>query len=425
MLTVLQNFPDRRLPDIPGAVRKELETAGFAGRVKAGAAVAIGVGSRGISNIATITRAVVDYWKAAGARPFLFPSMGSHGAGTAEGQADVLAHYGIIEETMGCPIRSSLDVVSIGTTPEWINAFLDRNASQSDGIMMVGRVKWHTDFDAAIESGLFKMMAIGLGKWAGAQHYHTNAYKIGLGATIRSIGRQMLGTGKILGGLAILEDAHHNTAQVTAVPAEAMERREEELLALVKTWMGKIPMDLDLLILDESGKDISGSGMDTKIVNRGVQGQRNHWKVAPRIERIFVRDLSANTYGNASGIGMADIVTDRLVEKIDLNATYINVLTSSAPRCAGIPMHFASDRECIERIGKTCGRLDDSELRIGRIRNTLELTPLVLSENLRDEIEGNPLLEIVGDAYDLEYDRAGNLLPIRVDEPVASPHASR
>src|SRR5713101_7165932 len=270
LLLVRQNFPDRSIRDIPSTIRKELSAAPFASRLKPGARVAIGVGSRGITNISTIVHSVVDYWKSQGMRPFIFPAMGSHGAATAEGQADVLAHYGIIEETMGCSIISSLDVVPLGKTPEGISTFMDRNAYESDGVMLAGRVKWHTDFAGRIESGLFKMMAIGLGKFAGAQHYHTYAYKMGLERVITSIGRQVLASGKILGGLAILEDAHHSTAQLTAVPVETMEKREVELLALVKSWMGKIPVPrLDILILDEIGKNISGAGMDTKVVNRG------------------------------------------------------------------------------------------------------------------------------------------------------------
>ena len=201
---------------------------------------------------------------------------------------------------------------------------MDRTAFESDGVMFLGRVKWHTDFEGTIESGLFKMMAIGLGKFAGAGHYHTYAYKLGLAHVIRSIGREVLKSGKILGGLAILEDAYHNTAQLTAVPVEDMERREEELLALAKSWMARIPVDLDVLIVDEMGKDISGAGMDTKVVNRGSQGQYNPWQYAPRIERIFVRGLSGNTYGNAVGVGLADVVTDRLVQAIDPSPMYIN-----------------------------------------------------------------------------------------------------
>lgn len=409
MLLVRQNFPDRAIRDIPATIRKELGAAPFASRLKPGARVAIGVGSRGITNISTIVHSVVDYWKSQGMRPFIFPAMGSHGAATAEGQADVLAHYGIIEETMGCPIVSSLDVVPLGATPEGIKTFMDRSAYESDGVMLVGRVKWHTDFAGKIESGLFKMMAIGLGKFAGAQHYHTYAYKMGLERVIRSIGRQVLASGKILGGLAILEDAHHNTAQLTAVPVETMEQREEELLVLAKSWMGKIPMDLDILILDEIGKTISGAGMDTKVVNRGVHGQYNPWPDAPKFERIFLRDLSPMSYGNGVGLGMADVIHDRLLEKIDWTPTRINSLTASTPAAIRTPTHYSSDRECLERIAPTVGKFDPSEITIGWVRNSLELGTVALSENLLEQIRSNPLLEIIGPAQEFAFDSAGNL----------------
>ncbi|HUK18810.1 MAG TPA: hypothetical protein VLW65_20460, partial [Bryobacteraceae bacterium] len=265
LLLVRQNFPDRRIPDVAAEVRRQLSASGFAGRLKPGSRVAIGVGSRGIHNIATIARNVVEYWKSQGMSPFIFPAMGSHGAASAAGQADVLAHYGIVESTVGCPIVSQLEVVSLGKTDEGIEAFMDRTAYDAGGVMLVGRVKWHTDFAGKIESGLFKMMAIGLGKFAGAQRYHSYAYRLGLEHVIRSVGRQVLKSGKILGGLAILEDAHHNTAKLDAVPVEVMEAREEENLALVKSWMARIPMDLDILIMDEIGKNISGAGMDTKV----------------------------------------------------------------------------------------------------------------------------------------------------------------
>jgi hypothetical protein len=422
LLLVRQNFPDRSIPEVRPAVLTELVGSPFGGRTKPGARVAIGVGSRGISNIATITRAVVDFWKSKGARPFIFPAMGSHGAATAEGQADVLAHYGIIEGTMGCPVVSSLDVVPVGRTPEGIEAFMDRNAYESDGVMLVGRVKWHTDFAGNIESGLFKMMAIGLGKFAGAQRYHTYAYKLGLEQVIRSIGRQVLAAGKILGGLAILEDANHNTAKVAAVPVEAMEQREEELLRLVKSWMGRIPMDLDVLILDEIGKNISGAGMDTKVVNRGVYGQYNPWPDAPRIERIFIRGLSDLSYGNGVGLGMADVINDRLLEKIDWNPTQINSLTASTPAAIRTPVHFATDRECIERIAPTVGRIDLKDVTYGWIRNSLELGMLALSENLRQQIERNPNLEILGASRPMEFDAKGNLadLLVAAGEPIAT-----
>jgi hypothetical protein len=416
LLLVRQKFPDRRIHDIPAAVSRELTGSPFAARLRPGARVAIGVGSRGITNIATIVRSVADFYKSQGAHPFVFPAMGSHGAATAEGQADVLAHYGIIEATMGCPIVSSLEVVSLGRTAEGIEAFMDRNAYESDGVMLVGRVKWHTDFAGTIESGLFKMMAIGLGKFAGAQRYHTYAYKLGLEHVIRSIGRQVLASGKILGGLAILEDANHNTAQLSAVPVEEMERREEELLRLVKSWMGRIPMDLDILVLDEIGKNISGAGMDTKVVNRGVHGQYNPWPDAPRIERIFIRGLRELSYGNGVGLGMADVVSDRLLHQIDWNPTRINSLTASTPAAIRTPVHFPTDHECLERFAPTVGKQDLGEVTYGWLRNSLELALIKLSENLRPQIEKDPNLEILGAPLPFEFDAAGNLADILVPE---------
>jgi hypothetical protein len=409
LLVVRQKFPDRRLPDVAAEVHKQLSASGFASRLKPGARVAVGVGSRGIHNIATIVRNTVAYWKDQGMQPFIFPAMGSHGAASAEGQADVLAHYGIIQETMGCPVISQLEVVSLGKTSDGIEAFMDKTAYESDGVMLVGRVKWHTDFAGKIESGLFKMMAIGLGKFAGAQRYHSYAYKLGLEHVIRSVGRQVLKSGKILGGLAVLEDANHNTAKLDPVPVEIMEQREEENLALVKTWMGRIPTDLDILILDEIGKNISGAGMDTKVANRGVNGEYNPWDTAPKFNRIFVRDLSELTYNSAVGLGMADVVTDRLVNRTNWQPTIINSLTANTPAAIRIPVHFPTDRECLERFAPTVGKLDLSEVTYGWIRNTMELGRLALSENLLPQIEGNPLLEVES-TIDIEFDGDNNLI---------------
>jgi hypothetical protein len=422
LLVVRQKFPDRRLPDVAAEVRKQLSQSGFAGRLKPGSRVAIGVGSRGIHNIATIVRNTVQFWKEAGMQPFIFPAMGSHGAASAQGQADVLAHYGITEATMGCPVISQLEVVSLGKTEDGIEAFMDRMAFESDGVMLVGRVKWHTDFAGKIESGLFKMMAIGLGKFAGAQRYHTYAYNLGLEHVIRSVGRQVLSSGKILGGLAILEDAYHNTGKIDAVPVEAMEQREEENLALVKSWMARVPMDLDILILDEIGKNISGAGMDTKIVNRGVNGEYHPWPGEPRFKRLFVRDLSELTYNSAVGLGMADIVTDRLVNRTDWKPTVINSLTANTPAAVRTPIHFATDRECLERILPTVGKLDLAGVTIGWIRNTMELGLLGISEQLRANVEANPSLEIES-TIDLEFDGEGNLIsPFAPIEETAGAH---
>jgi hypothetical protein len=409
LLPVRQHFPDRSIKDIPATIARELAGAGFGTALKPGARVAIGVGSRGIANIDRIVRSVVDFWKSRGCAPLLFPAMGSHGAATAEGQASVLAHLGVTEAAMGCPVISALDVVSLGKTPDGIEAFMDRNAFESDGVFLVGRVKWHTDFAGKIESGLFKMMAIGLGKFAGAQNYHTYAYRLGLEHVIRTVGRQVLKSGKILGGLAILEDANHSTAQLTAVPVSQMEQKEEELVALVKTWMGRIPMDANILIVDEIGKIFSGAGMDTKVVNRGVNGQYNPWDTAPNFDRIFVRALSEHTYGNGVGLGMADVIHDRLLSAIDWNPTRINSLTASTPACIRTPIHFSSDRECLDRIWPTVGKHRQEEVTIAWIANSLELRTLKLSENLRAEIEKNPALEITGPAEEFEFDSRGDL----------------
>jgi len=409
MMIVRQKFPDRRIADIGGEVRQQLSSAGFASRLKPGSRVAIGVGSRGIHNIASIIRSVVGYWKDAGMQPFLFPAMGSHGAASAAGQADVLAHYGITETEMGCPLISQLEVVSLGKTSDGIEVFMDRVAYESDGVMLVGRVKWHTDFAGKIESGLFKMMAIGLGKFAGAQRYHAYAYRLGLEHVIRTVGRQVLGSGKILGGLAILEDAWHNTARLDAVPVEVMEQREEENLALVKSWMARIPADADILILDEIGKNISGAGMDTKVVNRNPMGEYNPWPDTPRFERIFLRDLSELTYNSGVGLGMADVVTDRLVNRIDWEPTWINSLTANTPAAIRTPIHFPTDRECLERIVPTVGKLDPGQVTFAWIRNSMELGRLAISENLRPAIQSDPLAEIEA-VVDLEFDGAQNLI---------------
>ncbi len=408
LLPVRQHFPDRSLKDVRGETLRQLAACDFASRVRPGARIAIGVGSRGIANIATMTRAAVDFWRSKGAHPFIFPAMGSHGGATTEGQSDVLAHFGIHQATMECPIVSSMDVVPTGRTPEGIETFLDRAAFESDGVMLIARVKWHTDFSGKLESGLSKMTAIGLGKLAGAQRYHTHAYKLGLEHVIRTVARQVIASGKILGGLAVLEDANHSTGLVQAVPAAEMERADEELLAKVRGWMGRLPFPLDVLIVDEIGKNISGSGMDTKVINRSVHGDSNPWPDEPRIERIFIRDLSPNTYGNAMGVGMADVVHDRVLSKIDWDATILNSLTANTPTEIRTPIHFPTDRECLERISTVVGRIHLAEVTYGWIKNSMELGFLKLSENLRGQIVENSTLEILGPAEEIETDQAGN-----------------
>src|SRR4051794_2277089 len=258
LLLVHQNFPDLRLADVRGEARHQLEQSGFAARLQPGSRVGIGVGSRGIANVAAIVESVVQYWRGHGMAPFIFPSMGSHGAATAEGQAHVLARFGITEHSMACPVVSRVDVVSLGSTDDGIEVFMDAAAHAADAVMIVARVKWHTTFSGTLESGLMKMMAIGLGKFAGAQKYHTHARRLGLEHVIRTAGRHVLRSGKMIGGVAIVEDAYHHTAKIEAVPGRCMEQRDEENLALAKSWMPKLPCDFDVLIVDQMGKNISG-----------------------------------------------------------------------------------------------------------------------------------------------------------------------
>jgi hypothetical protein len=405
-IPVRQHFPHRRLEDIPAAVHRELESGSLISRLSPGARIGIGVGSRGISNLAEIVRAVADFFTLGGFRPFLFPAMGSHGAANAAGQARVLAHYGIDESTMGCPVVSSFDVISLGKTASGIETFAGKDAWESDGIFVINRIKWHTSFEGAIESGVSKMLALGLGKIEGARCCHGHARRLGMEAVIRSVAGQLLSSGKILGGLAILEDAYHDTAQLTALAADGLINREVELLRLVKSWKGKLPVpSLDLLVVDEIGKNISGTGMDLKVVNRGVHGQYNPWPDTPRVERIFIRSLSELSYGNGVGIGLADAIHDRVLERIDVNAGRINATTSGSLAAVRTPLHFPSDRECLELLTSVL----DGDVTMAWIRNTLDLGIVALSENLADQIEKNPMLEIAGPAFELAFDPTGNL----------------
>jgi hypothetical protein len=309
-------------------------------------------------------------------------------------------------------VVSSLEVVSLGTTQEGIETFMDKNAYDADGVFLVARVKWHTDFAGALESGLFKMMAIGLGKFAGAQRYHSYAYRMGLEKMIRSVGGSVFASNKLLGGLAILEGAHHETGGLVAVSAAqglaGMIRQEESLLAQVKSWAGKLPVpEVDVLIVDEIGKNISGAGMDTKVINRSVNGEYNPWPNTPLVNRLYARGLSDLTYHSAVGLGMADVVHDRLISDVDWKPTYINSLTAGTPAAIRIPIHYPSDREALEAIAPTVGKLDISTVTYCRIKNTLELAQVIVSENLVDKLTSGA--KVVGEPFELEFNASGDI----------------
>jgi hypothetical protein len=413
---VEQAFPNREIKDIPGHIRRELSQADFVSRVPKGARIAVGVGSRGIANIATICKAVVNFWKEHGAHPFIIPVMGSHGAATAEGQADLLMSYGVHEATMGAPVISTLEVQSIGRTAEGIEVFIDKSGYDSDGIFLLPRIKRHTDFAGRLESGMFKMMAIGLGKFAGAQQYHAFAYRLGLEQVIRSAGAKVFETGRVLGGLAIQEGPHHETAGLVPLSFSkglaATVAHEEKLLAEVESWAAKLPVEeVDVLIVDEIGKNISGAGMDTKVINRSVIGEYNPWPNTPKVHRVYARALSRLSHHSAVGLGMADVVHDRLVNDVDWTPTYINSLTATTPAAVRTPIHFPTDRECVMRIAATVGKTDLSTVTFCRIRNTMELINVEVSENLIPRL--SPAAKVVSEPFEIQYDSAGDFVDFK------------
>jgi hypothetical protein len=406
MIRVRQTFARPRVADIPRAVGATLGDAAL--RIKAGDTVAVGAGSRGVADIDTIVGATVRWLRDLGARPFVFPAMGSHGGGTAEGQLSVLEHYGITEATMGCPIRATMDVVQVGETlglPVWLDAI----AAQADWIGVVNRVKPHTDFKGSIESGLFKMMTIGLGKWKGAVQYHRANVTHGYETVITAVGREMLSRARIGFGLGIVENGYDETAHVEAFSPEALESGERRLLKSAREWMARLPFSpIDVLIVEEMGKNISGAGMDTNVIGR-PSNPHEPFPSDPRILWIVALDLTEDSYGNAVGIGNADFTTRRLVDKIDMKPTLINAITACAPNGAKIPPTYDTDREAIENALSCIGLTPPERARVIRITNTLMLGEIDVSEAFAPELAKRSDLTPLGDPVPLPFDAAGRL----------------
>lgn len=408
MARIKQQFSGPQLHDVPAAVRQALGRVHLP--VKPGQTVALAVGSRGIVNIDKATRASVDHLKGLGARPFVFPAMGSHGGGTSEGQLSVLEHYGVTEATMGCPVRATMDVVQVGETlglPVW----LDRYAAEADWIGVINRVKPHTDFKGEIESGLFKMMTIGLGKHRGAIQGHRANVRHGYETVITAVGRAMLRTGKIAFGLGLVENGYDETAKVEAFLAADLEAGERALLREAKAWMARLPFEqVDLLVVDEMGKDVSGSGMDSNVIGRHG-GFFEPQFPTPKITFIVACDLTPHTYGNATGIGNADFTTRRLVNKIDWNPTYINCLTAVSPAAAKLPPVMETDRDAIA-VALSCLGLERIEdARVVRIKNTLRLAEVDVSEACLAEVAKRDDLTQMSEPAPLGFDAAGALMP--------------
>ena len=408
MFRVKQELEGPALADIPGAVRETMRSIRLQERVKPGQTVAITSGSRGVANINRITKAVVDELKALGLKPFVCPTMGSHGEATAEGQKKILEHYGITEATMGCPIKSSMEVVEIGRV-KGTTVFCDKNAWGADHIAVVGRIKAHTDFDGEIESGLYKMMAIGLGKQHGAENYHRAGHHYSYAEIFPSVGQAVLDSGHVLFGLGIVENGHDETAKVQAVLPKDFAAVEKALLKEAKAWMARLPFDrLDVLIVDDLGKNISGAGMDPNVTGRAsVQKPAGN----PHVRMLFVRDITLEADGNAIGVGFADMTTRRLVNKINYAAMYMNAITSGVPDAAKVPMTFEADREAIQTALGMIGLTPPEQARVVRIKNTLQLTEIDCSEALLGEVKAHPRLKAATQPAPLAFDSAGNLLP--------------
>jgi hypothetical protein len=405
-----QTFPRPVVEDVERAIAEQCRRGEISPRITAGAEVAITAGSRGISDIAPVLRALVRAVRDAGATPFIVPAMGSHGGATAEGQVEILRSLGVTERSVGADIRSSMDVVEIGETRRGVPVYMDRIASESDGVIVVGRIKQHTDFRGEVESGLMKMAAIGLGKHAQALALH--AYGVpGIRDDMAEAAKEVFASGKVLFGVGIVENAYEETAIVEAILPEEIPQREAQLLEESAQLMPKLPVSrIDLLFVDVMGKNFSGTGMDTNVIGRyriaGVEEPET-----PQVKYLIVGRLSEASHGNAAGIGLADFTTRRLYEEIDLPAMNENVLTSTFVERAKIPLVTPNDRAALHAAMRCNWGVPPEETRLVRIPNTLHIRELLVSENLVDEALEGGNVEILQGARELRFDEDDHLLP--------------
>lgn len=412
MAEARQKILPPQLDNFTAAIRSELEKAGLSKKVKEGTSVAITAGSRGVAHYPEILATVVDEVKNVGGKPFLTCTMGSHGGGTPEGQIEVLKSLGITEQTVGAPILSSLEVDEVGRLDNGTPVYVDRNALKADAVIVVGRVKPHTDFKDRIESGLMKMMVIGLGKQKGAQMTHSFQAE-GYHKVLPQAARLIMKKVPIVLGLAVVENAYHEIAIVKAIEPADIEQEEMKLLEKAKQLIARIPFkEIDVLIVEEMGKNISGTGMDTNVTGRfWVPGESD--PLASKVKRIVVLDLSEQTHGNAIGIGLADLTTQKTVSKIDHQATFLNALTAGWPECGKTPLYLPNERDAINVALHTIGPVDPREARVVRIRNTLDLERLWISESLsktaKVDKQLQEKLELVGDLREMQFDALGTL----------------
>ena len=397
---IRQSIPQPRVADVPGAVRRAIVESRIRDRVKPGGTVAVGVGSRGIGSIAVIARAAVAALAEMGYHPFVVAAMGSHGGATAQGQRELLAGYGVTEAAMGVPVKTDMDAVVVGTSPIGLPIYFDRNAHGADGIVLLGRVKPHTDFRARHESGILKMLVIGLGKRHGAEQVHRLGLR-GMIEVLPAVGRFLVENTKFALGVAIVENADDEPAEIVPIEPESIFDVEPKLLDRARALMGRLPFDqIDVLIVGELGKNYSGAGMDPNVIGRlMVETQPDFDR--PVVTRLAVLDVSDESHGNIVGVGFADLTTERLVSRLDPEPFRINVLTSCFLERARIPITLPTDRDVIEKSLETCWRVDPHEARVVVIPNTLELKTMWVSPPLEDEVQKHPHLE-----RDTEYQPA-------------------
>jgi len=406
-----QIFDCPAIADPAEATRAALSVLAASKFIRRGMTVAVGAGSRGIANYDVIVRTVCEELVQLGGRVFIVPAMGSHGGATAEGQLDVLAHYGITEKEIGFPVKSSMEVVELGRTGELI-VFQDRQAAAADAIVLVNRIKPHTDFHGPLESGLVKMAAIGLGKQKGAYQFHQATARIGHARALLEVGREVLKLSKIAFGVGIIENPLHQIARVVAVPCASMEQDEMKLLDEARRLMPRLPFDeVDLLMVDEMGKNLSGSGLDTNVIRRITEGSFVVPGDSP-VRRIYVRSLHPDSYGNAAGVGLADFVHDRLVAAMDSQATTINCITALMPANARVPLHFPTDRQALETALETTGCRDPREAKVLWIKNTLSCEHLMASEAFAEQTRLRSDLRLETEPAPLVFEGKGDLAPV-------------
>lgn len=385
---VRQTFERPQVTDIATEVASQLSGLSLQSIVKPGQSVAITAGSRGIASIHLVIRAIVEHFKTLGAKPFVVPAMGSHGGGTAEGQRSIIEGYGITEEFCGCPIRASMETVVVCQAAEGFDVHFDKHAFGADHVVVCGRVKPHTGFYGDIESGLMKMMLIGLGKHAGAKIYHRAIKDYSFGQIVRSVAREVLAKCRVVAGVAIVENGYDETAKIKAVAPDEFEDREKELLVLAKKWLPSLPFKTaDLLMIDEIGKNISGTGMDTNVVGRKYLDHvaaENEW---PKIRNIIIRGLTVETHGNATGIGLAEFALTRAIDAIDIAITRTNCLTGGHATGAMIPVHYPSDREVLDVSLPTIGLTEPVDAKLMWIHNTLDVAEVECSAAYYEERE--------------------------------------